>query len=68
MDYLMYHNEKPFIVKRRIPIYNFAKKDEEVDLEFVKMWKEYIGCDHVLKDQSCYIFVNNIEEAEYEQD
>lgn len=61
------HNNNLYQVKRRIPRHNFKAKGLDPNLELVKMWHEHLGYDHVLQDQNNFIFVNLIEEVEFEE-
>ena len=36
-------------------------------MEVVKAWMEWLGCDHVLKDQKHFIFVETIQDIEFEE-
>jgi len=63
---LYYHNDKAYLINRRIPTHNFEKNGQP-NLEFVKAWMEYLGCDHVLRDQTHFIFVETIEDVEFEE-
>ena len=60
------HNDKLYQVKRRIRRNNFDAKGKSPNLDLVKMWHEYLGYDHVLQDQNDFMFVNLIDEVEYE--
>jgi len=31
------------------------------------MWRDYLDCDHVLRDQTHFIFVETIQDVEYEE-
>lgn len=66
MKQLYYHNNKAYLINRRIPVHNF-EKNKQVNLEFVKAWMEWLGCDHVLRDQTHFIFVEKIEDIEFEE-
>lgn len=46
-----------YILKRTI-------KEEHIDSSFVHEYREWIGCDTVLKKDGLYFFVNKIEEAQ----
>lgn len=63
---LYYHNNKAYLVNRRIPTHNF-EKNGELNLDFVKAWRDYLRCDHVLRDQSHFIFVETIDDVEFEE-
>jgi len=66
MKQLYYHNNKAYLVNRKIPVHNF-EKNGQIHLDFVKAWMEHLRCDHVLRDQTHFIFVETIEDIEFEQ-
>ena len=66
MKQLYYHNDKAYLINRRIPVHNF-EKNKQINLEFVKAWMEWLGCDHVLRDQTHFMFVETIEDVEFEE-
>jgi hypothetical protein len=66
MKQLYYHNNKAYLINRRIPVHNF-EKDGRVHLDFVQAWRDYLGCDHVLRDQTHFIFCETIEDVEFEE-
>lgn len=63
---LYYHNDKAYLINRRIPSHNFEKKGH-LHMDVVKAWMEWLGCDHVLKDQKHFIFVETIQDIEFEE-
>ena len=63
---LYYHNNKAYLINRRIPVHNF-EKNKQINLEFVKAWMEWLSCDHVLRDQTHFMFVETIEDVEFEE-
>jgi hypothetical protein len=63
---LYYHNDKAYLINRRIPVHNFEKKGE-LNLDFVQAWRDHLGCDHVLRDQTHFIFCETIEDVEFEE-
>lgn len=61
------HNDKLYQVKRRMLRHNFDAQGKSPNLELVKMWHEHLGYDHVLQDQTHFIFVNEIDDVEFEE-
>lgn len=49
-----------YIIKRTI-------RETSIPEENVQEYKNFLGCDSVLKKEGMYYFVNKIEEAEEEQ-
>tara|TARA_B100000287_G_C20473974_1_gene718372 strand:- start:640 stop:858 length:219 start_codon:yes stop_codon:yes gene_type:complete len=64
---IKFHNDKAYVVKRRLPVHNFVFKSGQIEMQAVKMYMEHINCDHVLRDQSrgdAFLFCETIQEAE----
>jgi len=60
------HNDTLYLVIRRIPHFMFHKRDGEYLQDLFLEWKENLKADHVLKDQTHYLFCHTIEDAVYE--
>jgi len=60
---LISNNGKLYQVKRRVAEHNFIF-NKELKLEAVQMYMNHINCDHVLRDQTHFIFVETIQEAQ----
>ena len=60
MNYPLYkHQDNVYQIIRRIRQHNFK------DVEHVKEFKDLLPfCDHVLKDQTHYLFCETVQEAE----
>jgi peptidyl-tRNA hydrolase len=61
------HNDTLYLVIRRIPHFMFHKRDGEYLQDLFLEWKEKLKADHVLKDQTHYMFCHTIEDAVYEE-
>ena len=63
MDFLK-NNDDYYIVHRKIPIHNFVSKSGVMNMEMVKLWRDYlIKVDHVLRTETSFIFVETIQDA-----
>ena len=63
-DYLKYVNDKAYIVKREVPIHNFEQKGtNRLNMELLAAYRDYLGCDHVLRTQTHFLMCETIEEA-----
>jgi len=64
-DYLKYVNDKAYIVKREVPTHNFQQKGtNRLNMELLAAYRDYLGCDHVLRTQTHFLMCETIEEAE----
>lgn len=63
-DYLKYVNDKAYIIKREVPIHNFEQKGtNRLNMELLAAYRDYLGCDHVLRTQTHFLMCETIEEA-----
>jgi hypothetical protein len=67
MKELYHYNNKVYVILRRIPHHNFHKKNGELVLEVVGLWRDHLGADHVLKDQTHFIFCHTVQDVEWEE-
>lgn len=59
------HNDKAYFVICRKPESKFHQKGgQTVDMEMVKVYRDWVKADHVLRDQTHFIFCETIDEAE----
>lgn len=50
-----------------MPLHQFHDKTGAFNNEKMKTWKEWLGCDHVLKHNNMYLFVETLSEHEFEE-
>jgi len=59
------HNDKCYIIHRDMPLHNFTNKEGIIDLELVKMCRDYFfRVDHVLRTEAHFLFAETIQDAE----
>lgn len=59
------HGDKWYIIHRDISIAQFANKEGIINLELVKMCRDYFPfVDHVLRTDSHFLFAETIQDAE----
>jgi len=66
MDKLINHGGILWRIKKEVSKETFII-NEEINYEFVKSFKEYLNCDHVLQNQNNFLFVEEISELEFEE-
>ena len=67
MKQLFQHNGILYLVIRAMPSHQFHDKTGQFNNEKLKAWKEWLNCDHVLKHNEVYLFVEEVEVIEYEE-
>jgi hypothetical protein len=64
-DYLKYVNDNAYIVKRETPVHNFEIKGEnKLNMELLAAYRDWLGCDHVLRTPTHFLMCETIAEAE----
>lgn len=66
MKQLFKHGNLLYLVNRVMPLHQFHDKTGVFNNEKMKAWKEWLGCDHVLKHNNMYLFVETLPEHEFE--
>ena len=69
LDYIKYINDNAYVVKRETPIHVFVKKKENtINMELLQSYRDYLGCDHVLRTETHFLMCETIAEAEIIED
>ncbi len=65
IHYIKYVNDKGYVVKREMPVLRFnIKGSNRLNMELCQAYRDYLGCDHVLRTQTHFLFCETIEDAE----
>ena len=65
IHYIKYVNDKGYVVKAEVAIDKFSvKESNHLNMELVQAYRDWVGCDHVLRSQTHFLFCETIEEAE----
>ena len=67
MKQLFKHGELLYLVNRVMPLHQFHDKAGVFNNDKMKVWKEWLGCDHVLKHNGMYLFVETLPAHEFEE-
>lgn len=57
------HNDTWYKILRITPDHNFDKNGVK-DLELLKAWRDYLGGDHVLRENNTYLICETIPDAQ----
>ncbi len=60
---LIKHNDVWYKLLRYLPESNVTDKTGRVNMDVLKGWRDYIGADHVLRDQTGYMLCETIMDA-----
>jgi hypothetical protein len=63
------HGDAAYIILKQKPISHFARKLGELpNMDYVKMYMEWVQADHVLRSETHFMFCETIQEAEIIED
>jgi outer membrane protein assembly factor BamD (BamD/ComL family) len=63
------HGDAAYYVVAQKPIQHFAKSfTEQPNMEYVQMYMKWLKCDHVLNNQTHFMFCETIHDAEIVDD
>ena len=69
LNYVKYINDQAYVVKRETPIHMFVKKKENtINMELLQSYRDYLGCDHVLRSETHFLMCETVAEAEIIED
>jgi len=69
IDYIKYTSDNSYRVKRDIMITKFViKGTDQINMDLVQAYRDWLGCDHVLRSQTHFMFCQTIQEAEIIKD
>ena len=59
------HGDGAYIIVKQTPIQHFAKViGEQPNMEYVQLYMQSLGCDHVLRNENHIMFCETIQDAE----
>jgi len=63
MKQLFKHNDKLYVIIRSMAFHNFENSNGSINMDVLKAWRDYLGCDHVLRHNDRYLLVQTIQDA-----
>jgi hypothetical protein len=68
MKQIYRHGDKTYVILKRVLGGHFAKKiGDHPNTEYIQMYRDWIGADHVLRDQTHFMFCETIPDIEFEE-
>jgi hypothetical protein len=65
IDYLKYVGDIGYRVKRELVIEKFLiKGTDQINMGLVQAYRDWQGCNHVLRNQTHFMFCQTLQEAE----
>jgi len=69
VHYIKYVNDRGFVVKQEVPTNRFEVKGEnKLNMKLCQDYRDYLGCNHVLRTQTHFLFCEVIEDAVIDSD
>ena len=62
LDYIKYVNDKGYVVKREMPKHQFVK-DNQMRMDWLAAFRDYLNCDHVLQTDRNFLFCQTIQDV-----
>jgi len=66
MKQLYQHNGKSYIIYDKMPIGTFQIDTNLLNMDKVKTVRDFLGADHVLRDNTHFLFCETIQDVEWE--
>lgn len=60
------HNDKLYWVKKEVPS-SYFKGDGDVEMKWVKEYRDYLVCDHVLMMGEVFLFCSEVSDTPMEE-
>ena len=67
MRNILYHNDKAYVVLRTLKAHQINNSNGEVNMEILKLWRDYLGGDHVIKQNDSYTILETIQDIDYDE-
>jgi len=62
---LKYVNNQAYVVKKEVNVNAFSIKGKnELNMNLVQAYRDWMGCNHVLRTQTHFLFCETIKDAE----
>lgn len=61
------HGDKAYVILRRVAIGKFHIDEHPENMGIVKEYRDACGADHVLRDQTHFMFCETIQDVEFEE-
>ena len=63
---IVYHNDKAYVVRGVLKAHQVNNSNGLVNMEALKLWRDHLGGDHVIKQDNIYTVLETIQDMDYE--
>ena len=67
MRNILYHNDKAYVVLKTLKAHQVSNANGLVNMEVLKLWRDHLGGDHVIKQDNSYTVLETIQDIDYEE-
>ena len=67
MKQLYKHGGNAYLIIHKSQFFKFEDENHNVDLEKVKVYRDWLKSDHVSRDQTHFLFCETIQDIEFEE-
>jgi len=65
MKQLFFYNDNVYLILRKLNLSYIIDKNNNINNELLKLWKEHEGADHVLKTDTHFLLCETLKEPEW---
>ena len=65
MKQLFFYNDNVYLILRKLNLSYIIDKNNNINNELLKLWKEHENADHVLKTDTHFLLCETIKEPEW---
>jgi len=65
MKQLFFYNDNVYLILRKLNLSYIIDKNNNINNELLKLWKEYEDADHILKTDTHFLLCETIKEPEW---
>jgi hypothetical protein len=67
MKSIFRHGDSAYVIVKQTPVQHFAKLiGEDPNMEYVQLYMQSLGCDHVLRNETHFMFCETIPDIDFE--
>jgi hypothetical protein len=66
MKNIVYHNDKAYVVRGVLKAHQVNNSNGLVNMEALKLWRDHLGGDHVIKQDNIYTVLETIQDIDCE--
>ena len=65
MKQLFFYNDNVYLILRKLNLSYIINKNNNINNELLKLWKEHEDADHILKTDTHFLLCETIKEPEW---